>query len=58
MEECVHRTWMPLLPATVNWYFWQINGYSSRMEKVVKSEIVLGLSFSVPDLVFKFQIDD
>jgi hypothetical protein len=26
--------------------------------KVVKSEIVLGLSFSVPDLAFKFQIDD
>jgi len=39
MEECVHRIWIPLIPARVN-----------------RSEIKLGLSLMVPDLVNKFQI--
>ena len=47
MNECVHRTWMPLLPAIENR---RIN------EKVLKFTIKLGLHFMVPELVYKFQI--
>jgi hypothetical protein len=39
-----------LLPTKVN------RGHNSSIEKVVISEIELGLSFMVPDLVYKFQI--
>ena len=31
-------------------------GHNFRMEKVVKSDIELGLSFTVPDLVYKYQL--
>jgi hypothetical protein len=39
-----------LLPTKVN------RGHNSSIEKVVISEIELGLPFMVPDLVYKFQI--
>ena len=48
MEECVHEIWMPPLPANIN------KGHNSRMGKVVKYKINVGLSFMVPDLVYKF----
>ena len=46
MNECVHRTWMPLLPAIENR---RIN------EKVLKFTIKLGLHFMIPEFVYKFQ---
>ena len=56
MEECIHRTWIPSLPAKVNRYF-SARGISdySRKKKVVKSEIKPGLPFMIPAHVHKFQ---
>ena len=50
MEECVHRSWMPPLPAKAN------RGHNSRMERVVKSLIKIGFPFMVTELVYKLQI--
>ena len=33
-----------------------LQGHNSRKEKVVKCEILLGPSFMIPDLVYKFQM--
>ena len=45
VEECVRMTWMPPLPAKVN------RGITQETKKVVNSEMELGLSIIVPDLV-------
>jgi len=37
----------------VNRYFSANEGHNSKMEKAVTSEIKLGLSFMVPDIVYK-----
>jgi hypothetical protein len=50
MEECVHRSWMPPLPAKAN------RRHNSRMERVVKSLIKIGFPFMVTELVYKLQI--
>ena len=49
MEKCVHRTRMLLLLTKVN------RGHNSRAEKMVKSEIEIGIPFMISDLMYKFQ---
>ena len=44
------------LPVKVNRYFSAKQRNDSRAEKVVTFKTKLGLPFSVPDLVYKFQM--
>jgi hypothetical protein len=59
MEEFVHRTRMLLLLSKVNRgnnSRAKVNrGHNSRAEKVVKSEIEIGIPLMLSDLMYKFQ---